>query len=238
MKLRWVVTDLDAALTGAVKVVYGEKPHQYCVEHALSAIEKLIGYRVLAGYHQFSRKLLRNNFQRLRDQKGVWVQRARQELVEQWWASRAVSEGYKTREKLLHECRRVLFAKSEQQARELFNRLCHLRSLPQKERRSAVAFLRRHWDHLMMHHRRAGLPRTTNIIENVNKQLERRLKTIEVFQSRTTAVKYMNLLVPYLRQKSYTDYRGSRKHLNGKSRLQAAGGRHSNNWLRLALKSS
>ena len=93
-------------------------------------------------------------------------------------------------------------------------------------------------DRLMMHHRVAGLPRTTNIIENVNKQLERRIKTIEAFQHQSTASSYMNLLVAYLRQKPYTDCRGSRKRLNGKSRLQVAGVRHPADWLVRALKSS
>jgi len=89
----------------------------------------------------------------------------------------------------------------------------------------------------MMHHRIPGLPRTTNLVENVNKQLERRYKTIEAFQYRSTAIHYTNLLVAFLRQKPYTDCRGSRKHLNGKSRLAAAKirGLHPD-WLKTFLK--
>jgi hypothetical protein len=63
-------------------------------------------------------------------------------------------------------------------------------------------------------------------------------KTIEAFQHRWTAISYVNLRVAYLRQKPYTDCRGTRKYLNGKSRLQAASVHHPNDWLRLALKTS
>jgi hypothetical protein len=47
----------------------------------------------------------------------------------------------------------------------------------------------------------------------------------------------MNLLVAYLRLKLYTDCRGTRKHLNGTSRLQAAGVKIvPQNWLKASLK--
>jgi transposase-like protein len=235
--IRGIVTDLDVALRAAVKVVYAGKPHQYCVKHALAAIEKLIGYKEIAGYQRSNVSLLRNEFQRLRDRKGVWVQRARQEFLQQWQVSRSVSDRYRAIKMLRDECHRVLFAKSQHQAQEHFDRLRRSRSLPQKEQRAVVAFLRRYWDHLMIHHRVRGLPRTINLVENVNKQLERRYKTIEAFQHRSTAIHYTNLLVAYLRQKQYTDCRGSRKHLNGKSRLEAAKVRHLNPlWLRNCLK--
>jgi len=57
----------------------------------------------------------------------------------------------------------------------------------------------------MRHHSVRGLPRTNNMAENFNKQLMRRIKTIESFQHRKSATNYMNLLVAYLRLKPYTD---------------------------------
>jgi transposase-like protein len=101
-----------------------------------------------------------------------------------------------------------------------------------RRKSKAIEFLERHWDRLMRHHRVQGLPRTNNMAESFNKQIQRRVKTIESFQRHTTAIPYMNLLVAYLRFKPYTDCRGARKHLNGKSRLQAAGLRRlPNDWL-------
>jgi hypothetical protein len=73
--------------------------------------------------------------------------------------------------------------------------------------------------------------------ETFNKVLKRRLKTIESFQYETTAVNYMNLLVACLRLKPYTDSRGRRKQLNGRSRLEAAGfPRAPGDWLDHCLK--
>jgi len=103
--------------------------------------------------------------------------------------------------------------------------------------RDSFAALQEHWEHLTAYHRTPGLPRTTNLIESVNKQIERRFKTIEAFQHRSTGRSYMNLLIAYLRQKPYTDCRKTRRHLNGRSRLYAAGIRHlSKDWLKNCLR--
>ena len=235
--VRGIVTDLDTTLTKAVSAVYPETPHQYCVKHALAALENMIGYKEVVGYQRTNRNLLRTEFERLRDRKGVWVQRAREEFMDQWHASREVSERYRAIKALHDQCRCILFAKREQQAKKYFEHLRRSRSYLRFEQQKVVAFFERHWDHLVMHLRVPGLPRTTNLVENVNKQLERRYKTIEAFQHRETAMHYTNLLVAYLRQKRYTDCRGSRKHLNGKSRLEAAKVKYlTSDWLKHCLK--
>jgi hypothetical protein len=89
----------------------------------------------------------------------------------------------------------------------------------------------------MHHHHVRGLPRTNRIAEDFNKQIMRRIKTIEDFQHCATAIDYMKLLVAYWRLKPYTDCRRCRKHLNGKSRLQAAGVKMApQDWLAVCLK--
>ena len=93
-------------------------------------------------------------------------------------------------------------------------------------RRRAARFLTHRWDHLMMHHRVAGLPRATNPVENTNKQLQLRYKTIEGFQHRSRAMRCPDAVIAQLRQKPATDCRGKRKHLRGKSRLGGAKIRH------------
>jgi transposase-like protein len=76
---------------------------------------------------------------------------------------------------------------------------------------------------------------TNNLAENVIKQLNRRLKTIEGFQSEKTAEGYLRLLVAYWRFRLYTDSRY--KDRNGKSRLQVAGVDTSKlDWLRCAQR--
>ena len=237
IKPRGIVTDLDTVLTLAVRKVYPETPHQYCIKHALAAIEEMMGYRPVATRWRYNRGILRTQFERLGGRKGVWRERAREEFLVNWQRTRLLSDRYRILQRLWEASRDILMAKTEERARRLFGTLKRLDNVPVHEQHKVVEFFQRHWDHLMMHHRVRGLPRTNNQAENLNKQLERRFKTIEAFQHRSSAIVYVNLLVAYLRQKPYTDCRGSRKHLNGKSRLEVAGVKlQSQNWLRNALK--
>jgi transposase-like protein len=234
---RGIVTDLDIVLTLAVEKVYPKIPHQYCIKHALSALEGLIGYKPFQSHRKWNQGKLRGRFEQLPGRKGIWRERAWKEFVEVWETTRALSEKYRAIEKLWQICRAILTAKTEECAEDLFLKLRRARTYPQKEKKAACAFFRRHWVRLMMHHHVKGLPRTNNIAENVNKQLERRFKTIESFQHRESAKAYVNVLVAYLRQKPFTDCRGMRRHYNGKSRLEVAGVvLPTKNWLRNALK--
>ncbi len=233
-----VVTDLDPALTRAVAVVCAEIPHQYCIKHALAAIAILIGYVERNGCrHRKTRLEVEEDVAQPQHEKAeVEVLRERMLGAQQDLACLS-SVGENSIGALYESCRRILAAETERDAVALYKALRNDKNFPEKQHRKAVRFLARRWDHLMMHHRVPGLPRTTNLVENVNKQLERRYKTIEAFQYRSTAIHYTNLLVAFLRQKPYTDCRGSRKHLNGKSRLASAKirGLHPD-WLKNCLK--
>jgi transposase-like protein len=238
VQIQGLVTDLDPALTRAVEVVGAGIPHQYCIKHALAAIGILIGY--------VERDVRRSRESRsgVGDEVG---HRRHHDVGEDGSADgMSVAEQKRTGVSsgednliggLYETCRMILAAPTEREARERYDALCESQSFPARQHGKAVRFLKRRWDHLMMHHRVPGLPRTTNLVENVNKQLQRRYKTIEAFQYRSTAIHYTNLLVAFLRQKPYTDCRGSRKHLNGKSRLASARVRNLHvNWLKNCLK--
>ncbi|MEO8168270.1 MAG: DDE-type integrase/transposase/recombinase [bacterium] len=235
---RAVVTDLDTALSRAVEIMYPGKPHQYCLKHALSALESLIEYRPFAARQRWNQSTLRTSFARLRDSRGVWAQQTREGFFTDYARSRTLSVAYQQRQTLRDAVHAILFARDEATASELFQRLQRTRRPPRIAYRKVITFLHRHWNRLMQHHRVRAVPRTTNLVESVNKQLERRFKTIEAFQHRHTAAAYVNLLIAYLRQKPYTDCRGDRRKLNGHSRLHAAGVRLTHrNWLKAALKS-
>jgi transposase-like protein len=236
--LKAVVTDIDPALTRAVAAEYAKTPHQYCIKHALAAIGILIGY---AERVDRRRRRTRSELDELdgehrhhdcgKDQCGKKVCVAEQAPT----CTKTLENG--SLAALFEACRMIVSAPTEREARRAYDALKNDHSFPSKQHRKAVRFLKRRWGHLMMHHRVPGLPRTTNLVENVNKQLERRYKTIEAFQFRSTAIHYTNLLVAFLRQKPYTDCRGSRKHLNGKSRLASAKVRHLYlDWLKNCLK--
>ena len=238
--LKAVVSDLDPALTRAIAVVYAETPHQYCIKHALSAIGILIGNaerntrRGWNGHSEID--------QEVAGQPAHDAERAalRDGALLEVRKSHRVARAEESSMAALHEmCRRILSAQTEREARILYDALQNDTCYPRVQHRKAVRFLKRRWKQLMMHHHIPDLPRTTNLVENVNKQLQRRYKTIEAFQYRSTAIHYTNLLVAFLRQKPYTDCRGSRKHLNGKSRLASAKIRGLYpDWLKNCLKGS
>jgi len=238
---RGVVTDLDQSLRRGVEIVFPGKPHQFCLKHAFLSIEKRIGYKPLDIRHRWNKQIVRREFQKLRDKKGVWVERARGEFFESYEEYKKTSDRHQALMLLRDELHRILFARTEEEARRRLRRLVRSKRhlLFEEEKQSAISFLRDHWYNLMEYHQVNGLPRTNNFAESVNKQLERRFKTMESFQRKETAAWYINLLVSYLRQKPYTDCRGSRKHLNGKSRLEAAGVKLiSKDWLKNSLKST
>ena len=68
-----------------------------------------------------------------------------------------------------------------------------------------------------------GVPKTNNHIENLFRQLNLRLKTVNIFQTRTTAEKYLNALVLARRFTAFTDCKGRNKFNNGKAPLELAG---------------
>jgi hypothetical protein len=71
----------------------------------------------------------------------------------------------------------------------------------------------------------------------MNRQFERRLKTIEAFQSVETVFQYQNLYRNYLRFKPYTDCRGARDPCNGRSPMQVCQAvLPSTDWLKLAIR--
>jgi len=234
---RGITTDLDTVLTRAVEEEYPEKPHQYCLKHALAALETLLGYKGLMARQKRRQVRMRQEFDGLRQSKGLFLRRAHGSFLEHWQQTRGQSRNARAISSLREQCYGILFAKTEAESRERLKDLRRTRSMLWTRKWKAVDFLERHWDRLMMHHRMRGLPRTNNMAESFNKQIQRRLKTIESFQHRVTAIPYMNLLVAYLRLKPYTDCRGARRHLNGGNRLQAAGLKHlPNDWLRTCLK--
>jgi transposase-like protein len=232
-----ITSDLDSSLTLAIGWAYAKKPHQYCVKHALGVLEKILGYHLTQRRQRQRTGQLRTSFERLPLKKGLYLLKASQDFVDEWRKTRVPSQKAREVAELRDQCQRILCARSQRQALDLLACLRRRHSSERARKWKAVAFLERHWVRLMRHHSVRGLPRTNNMAETFNRQLKRRIKTIESFQHRETAIAYMNLLVAYLRLKPYTDCRGGRKHLNGKSRLQAAGTNIApHDWVKASLK--
>jgi transposase-like protein len=82
-----------------------------------------------------------------------------------------------------------------------------------------IRSLERNFEVYMTHHFTPGLPADNNVTENVIKQLNKKLRLMEGFESLESAARYVRLLVGCYRFKRFTDScRG-----NGKSPLELAG---------------
>lgn len=232
-----VVTDLDPSLTRAVSVVCAEIPHQYCIKHALAAIGVLIGYaemnvrRGIISSQRYNNSMLTH--------QSISTVYKRKRLYSLNSPDLKILEHLDSKAALFQASKKILTAKTEERSLSYLNTLRRSKSFSSAHQTKVVRFFRRHWKKLMMHHRVDGIPRTTNMVENVNKQLQRRYKSIEAFQYTRTAIDYTKLLIAFLRQKSYTDCRGNRKHLNGKSRLASAKVKNLDpNWLKNSIKNT
>ena len=78
-------------------------------------------------------------------------------------------------------------------------------------------------EYLIPHYLDRNISKTSNLAETTIRQYERRLKTIEGFQSAVGFKNYLNVFTMFLRFKNYTDCRGENRYKNGQNRLQLAG---------------
>jgi hypothetical protein len=83
-----------------------------------------------------------------------------------------------------------------------------------------IRSLERSFDLFMAHHFTPGLPADNNVAENVIKQLNKKLRLMEGFESIESAERYVRLLVGCYRFKRFTD---SLNGSNGKAPLELAG---------------
>lgn len=203
-----ITSDLDEMLEKSIEKELGEKvPHQKCLKHALEAVDKII---------QLKQK--RKSYQK---------------------SSPVEEESYKIKEKEYWEAetifrltREMFYCSKENQSKKILGDLRTYKSKYPK----LFEFFNRHLDKLLTHQRCLLIKKTNNTAENINRQLMRRLKTIESFQKFVYAKNYMNMYKNYLRFKPYTDCRGSNKVKNGKSPLEVCGVVLQNkDWLKNAI---
>ena len=83
-----------------------------------------------------------------------------------------------------------------------------------------------------------NIPRTTNLIEGYNSQLELRLASIRGFETDETAKNYINAWILKRRFTKFIDCKKPFKHLNGKTPLECAGADISSirDWIKSFLK--
>lgn len=230
-----ITTDLDPMLEKAIRsVISAEIPHQKCLWHAAEAVKQAIGWPGTVRTHN----RLKRQFQELQEsldsrKQSLYdarkrLQRLETELIE-------ATGDYEAKQKLIERFNEIVWSKERSMSEWLWKEFCRDYS---RRYHQVVKFLATHWEGLLTHQRHHGVRPTNVMAENVNKQFQRRFKTIEAFQSIDSAFDYQNLYRNYLRFKRYTDCRGNRRHRNGQSPLQLCGAKIPKaDWLTNALRS-
>jgi transposase-like protein len=139
-----------------------------------------------------------------------------QEIPKSLWSAKAPLYA-----ELKERIRAVLYADDYDQAVALLQALTRDRArLKGIGKVNMIRSLERTFDLFMAHHFTPGLPADNNVTENVIKQLNKKLRLMEGFESIESAERYVRLLVGCYRFKRFTDsHNGS----NGKAPLELAG---------------
>jgi len=207
-----ITTDLDIMLAKSVSKVYGEKIlYQKCIKHALAAVEVIIEYRPVTREYFKQKKAL-----------GDLVQQNK-ELIESY-----------TEKKTTRDIVKSLFYSTNSKDSDLI--MLNIKEGYGQKYPKLIEFINRHIKNLLTHQKDSTVQKTNNRAENLNKQIERRLKTIEGFQTANTAFNYLILYINYIRFRAYTDCRGNRRKCNGLSPLEVCSVKlKSNDWLKNSL---
>ncbi len=231
-KPKGVVSDLNPDIGWAIGQVWPSVAHQLCTTHMLRWVDHLLDYRaVLKRLRRRTEKVeeLSERFRRgpgpgrsrlladLRDAKARLVSAARQARPTLW---------------LRGKMEDFLLARSKKDALAVYEQIRRRRwRYRGMGARKALHSLEIHKDQLLTHFDHPKLPRSTNLLENVIRNFERRLKTLESFKRKDTAEGYLHLMAIQYRCKPFTDCRGHNGTMNGKSPLALAHAAVSKDWV-------
>lgn len=215
-----VTTDLDEMLTKSIETVMGSGiKHQQCLKHAIETIKKMMEYQQIKRKTDKLDKKIKQLSLELKDRKQSYITK-KIELEHLKKEYEKIYKIYQQKEEVLKLVNKIFYSEGPEGSEKYFEKIKNKYS---KDYQIVINFIDKHRPKLLMYHQDKNIPKTNNKAENINKQLKRRFKTIEAFQSYNTAFNYLNLLKNYLRFKAYTDCKGSRKNRNGKSPLEICG---------------
>jgi transposase-like protein len=202
-----VTTDLDTNLARSIKTVLGDDiPHQKCLKHALDNILRIVKYHSLRVKQSKLEKKYIDDYKNFsnNDQKELAKTKSQLEEINQ----------------MIKVIKSFLWSGEKSKSKVIYQKITSKYSIKYPK---VISFLSNNKNQLLTHQGYKEIPKTNNDAENTNRQIKRRLKTIEAFQSKISAYNYLILFCNYLRMKPYTDCRKKRKFRNGKTPLQLSG---------------
>jgi len=215
-----VTTDLDEMLEKAIMHILPEKViHQKCIRHALEAIRRTTGYYSKKSKYNILVRRIECLEESLQDRKSSY-QRAKRTVDELLKEKDILGKELEKLSSMIQQVNKMSNLKDAEESRS------ELRKFKRKHSKTypmIVKFLNKHYSKLVSHQSDENIPKTSNDAENLNRQIERRLKTIESFQHLKTAYDYLIMICNYLRFKPYTDCKKKNKYRNGKSPISLCG---------------
>lgn len=215
-----ITTDLDPMLSKSIKTVIGEDiAHQLCLKHSLDNIYRMVKYQSL--------KVKLNKLEREAQTNKKEFPVAKQlELIKLKGEIEEIDE-------LIKLIKKFLWQQNKSKSKRAFKDLTEKYS---EKYPVVIEFLIKNKKGLLAHQKDKNIPKTNNDAENTNRQLKRRLKTIDAFQSMLNAENYLIIFCNYLRMKPYTDCRKHRSYKNGYSPLQLCKAKiKTNDWVKFSL---
>ncbi|MCF7871275.1 MAG: transposase, partial [Candidatus Omnitrophica bacterium] len=155
---------------------------------------------------------------------------------------KALKKKYKLQLLARRYLRIYVLSNSTRKAEQRLKKIKKLKTKFKQQRKlfNHINLLIKYKDNVFCHLNYNYMPYTNNTLENLIKQYEKRLKTIEGFGNNQSIIKgYLNLMAICYCFKSYTDCKKNNKYKNGKSPLEIAGVfTKSLDWVRYSLKTS
>ena len=237
-----IISDMREEIIQAVAQTMPEIPHQFCKTHILRGIDRVLKIQPI---HSQLSKLLK----RLRRLKSLFVypySLKKESLLKELKTTQERITHLKRKHKDTLILRRYLriyvLSNTPQKVETRLKRIKKLRIKYKHKKKiyNLINSLIKYKDNIFAHLKIPYLPPTNNQLENLIKQYERRLKTIEGFGKNQKATEgYLNLMGIYQCFKPYTDSRDKNKYKNGKSPLELAGVSIKGlDWVRFVLKNS
>jgi transposase-like protein len=226
-KLRGLTSDMRDELIWAIKEVYGDVPHQYCAFHMSQIVDERTGYKAFrsvlkkygAVYNDLTHRMLTLQYKGLPS-----VQLAlRRDLEAQRICD--LVKAHSLELTLRGWTRRFLMASSKREAAHHMAQIVWLKRpcRGRKKLKSLIDSLFEKRKALVVHLDHPELSRTNNELEELIRQFQRRVKTMDGFGKEESTEGFLNLWMIQYRFKAHGSCRGRNRWKNGKSPLEMAG---------------